>query len=93
MRRTRFMTWFFLTLSLAFFCMRDFRVALETPLLFSLPAFWTGEHGSLERGREFSASIGCSLPLPFRILEGMGLAGHLNHRFTLEHCCPAKISA
>ena len=84
MRRTRFMTWFFLTLSLAFFCMRDFRVALETPLLFSLPAFWTGEHGSLERGREFYASIGCSLPLPFRILDRMGLAGHLNRRFTLE---------
>ncbi|MDA2913158.1 hypothetical protein MYX77_04225 [Acidobacteriia bacterium AH_259_A11_L15] len=33
MRRTRFITWFFLALSLGFFLLRDFRVALEMPLL------------------------------------------------------------
>lgn len=32
MRRTRFMTWSFLVLSLAFFLVRDFRFALEAPL-------------------------------------------------------------
>ncbi len=32
MRRTRFMSWFFLALSLAFFFVRDFRFALEAPL-------------------------------------------------------------
>jgi hypothetical protein len=32
MRRTRFMSWFFLVLSLAFFRVRDFRYALEAPL-------------------------------------------------------------
>ncbi len=32
MRRTRFMSWFFLVLSLAFFMVRDFRYALEAPL-------------------------------------------------------------
>ncbi len=32
MRRTRFMSWFFLVLSLAFFLVRDFRFALEAPL-------------------------------------------------------------
>ncbi len=33
MRRTRFMSWFFLVLSLAFFLVRDFRFALEAPLV------------------------------------------------------------
>jgi hypothetical protein len=32
MRRTRFMSWFFLVLSLSFFLVRDFRFALEAPL-------------------------------------------------------------
>lgn len=32
MRHTRFMSWFFLALSLAFFFVRDFRYALEAPL-------------------------------------------------------------
>lgn len=32
MRRTRFMSWLFLVLSLAFFMVRDFRFALEAPL-------------------------------------------------------------
>ena len=32
MRRTRFMSWLFLVLSLAFFMVRDFRYALEAPL-------------------------------------------------------------
>jgi len=32
MRRTRFMSWLFLVLSLAFFLVRDFRFALEAPL-------------------------------------------------------------
>ena len=32
MRRTRYLTWVFLVLSLAFFTIRDFRYALEAPL-------------------------------------------------------------
>lgn len=84
MRRTRFMTWFFLALSLTFFCMREFRVALETPLLFYLPSGWTGEYGSLESSRELYTGWGVQFSLPLRILEATGVAGRLDRRFTLE---------
>ncbi len=40
MRRTRFMSWFFLALSLAFFFVQDFRFALEAPLANYVHARW-----------------------------------------------------
>lgn len=48
MRRTRFITWFFLALSLGFFLLRDFRVALEMPLL-----NWAAAQFYTEREAEF----------------------------------------
>jgi tetratricopeptide (TPR) repeat protein len=39
MRRTRFMSWIFLVLSLAFFRVHDFRAALEAPLISLLPDY------------------------------------------------------
>jgi hypothetical protein len=52
MRRTRFMTWFFVVLSLAFFCVGDFRVALEAPLVALLPDVWTGDFGAAAVARK-----------------------------------------
>ena len=46
MRKTRFMTWFFLSLSLALFCVRGFRPALEAPLAALVPYGWDGEYGA-----------------------------------------------
>lgn len=56
MRKTRFMTWFFLSLSLALFCVRGFRPALEAPFAALLPFGWTGEFGAAEaiRGDEWA---------------------------------------
>jgi hypothetical protein len=38
------MTWFFLTLSLAFFCARNFRPVLEAPLAMLLPTYWSSDY-------------------------------------------------
>jgi hypothetical protein len=46
MRRTRFMSWFFLVLSLGFFFVRDFRHALETPLA---DYWWAHQINTLDR--------------------------------------------
>lgn len=51
MRRTRFMTWFFLSISIALLCVRSFRPALEAPLTALLPDDWVGEFGAAESAR------------------------------------------
>ncbi len=83
MRRTQFMTWFFLLLSLVLFGKRDFRVALESPLESFIPAGWTGDYGSLEASKKLYASLGIDAPLPFRIFVGLHLAGTLEPLYTL----------
>lgn len=64
MRRTRFMTWFFLALSLALFCVPNFRPVLEAPLAVFLPDDWTGEYGASAWARETAEGSGR------KVLEG-----------------------
>jgi hypothetical protein len=51
------MTWFFLALSLAFFCVRDFRPVLEAPVALLLPEIWTGEYGASEWSRYIAMEL------------------------------------
>src|SRR5258705_9072334 len=53
MSRVRLMTWVFLLLSTMFFCLSDFRVASETPLLTMLPYFWTADFDAFAATREW----------------------------------------
>ncbi len=81
MRRTRFMTWFFLVLSLAFFCVRDFRRALEAPAFVLLPSdYWSGEFGAARTAEEGRAGISS---LRFFLLK-RGTARMLERLYTLE---------
>ncbi len=84
MRRTRFMTWVFFLLSLAFFAVRDFRWALEAPLVASLPEFWTGEYGAAALSASEAARADLRLPLSERMILLLGAGRALDHLYTLE---------
>ncbi|MBI4165932.1 MAG: hypothetical protein HY508_09395 [Acidobacteria bacterium] len=85
MRRTRFMTWFFVVLSLAFFCLRDFRRALETPLVALLPWGWTGGFEALEDVGMMEQSYAYFKVSPWRLwLLRLGTGRILRRFYTLE---------
>ncbi len=80
MGRTRFMSWFILALSLAFFCLPDFRAALEAPVVSLLPQYWTGQYGGMERADRLYKDLGLEMPLPTRMFIALG-GGRLFDRF------------
>jgi len=85
MRRTRFMTWFFVVLSLAFFCLRDFRRALETPLVALLPWGWTGGYEASEDVGVIEESYAMFNVSPWRLrLLRLGTGRILSRFYTLE---------
>ncbi len=57
MQRIRFQTWVFLALAAAFFLIRDFRVASESPRLVLLPAGWSAGFGAGAEAREARESL------------------------------------
>jgi hypothetical protein len=84
------MTWFFLIISLALFCVRGFRPVLEAPLALLLPDIWTGEFGASAWAKSTATDL--DRPSLQVSLINLGTGRVLDRFFTLRrYVTPAQL--